>query len=89
MFRCMFRTNIYLDEAQVAALDRLARDEGTSRAELIRKVLDRWLSGRDDDVRSDLTAIRDSFGVLGDLDVDERGEDERAAHLDRMWRLDA
>jgi metal-responsive CopG/Arc/MetJ family transcriptional regulator len=85
----MHRTNIYLDERQCEALDRLAAEEGTSRAELIRRVLDRWLAGDDHDVQRDLDAIEASFGVLADLDVPERAPDDRAAHLDRMWRLGA
>lgn len=83
----MRRTNIYLDDRQTEALDRLATAEGTSRAELIRRVLDRWLAGEDPDVETDLTAIDGSFGALGDLDVRDRSPDDRAAHLDRMWRL--
>ena len=31
----MMRTNIYLEEEQMASLDRLAEQEGVSRAELI------------------------------------------------------
>lgn len=83
----MRRTNIYLDEQQCASLDRLAAEEGTSRAELIRRVLDRWLAGGDHDLQRDLDAIETSFSVLAALDVPEREPDDRAAHLDRMWRL--
>lgn len=83
----MLRTNIHLDEAQIEALDRLAAGEGVSRAELIRRVLDRWLSGRDADVRADLAAIQDSFGVLSDVEAFPRAADDRAEHLDRMWQL--
>ena len=85
----MRRTNIYLDEEQCQALDRLASEEGTSRAELIRRVLDRWLSDGDHDVHLDLDAIEGSFGVLSDIEAPEREPDERAGHLDRMWRLGA
>ncbi|MCU6551039.1 ribbon-helix-helix domain-containing protein [Klebsiella pneumoniae] len=35
----MKRTNIYLDEEQTASLDKLAAQEGVSRAELIRLLL--------------------------------------------------
>lgn len=85
----MRRTNIYLDERQTEALDRLATAEGTSRAELIRRVLDRWLAGDAPDVEADLAAIDASFGALGDLEEHERSPDGRAAHLDRVWRLGA
>lgn len=84
----MRRTNIYLDERQTDLLDRLAAEEGTSRADLVRLAIDRFLEGRDDDVAADLAAIDGSFGALADVAVPERGLDERAAHLDRMWSLD-
>jgi hypothetical protein len=84
----MHRTNIYLDDAQRELLDRLAREEGTSRAEVIRRLLNRSLGGDDRDLAADLAAIDDSFGVLadvGDLEL-ERGPDDRAAHLERVRR---
>ncbi|MBV8930121.1 MAG: CopG family transcriptional regulator [Mycobacteriaceae bacterium] len=82
----MKRTNIYLDEEQTAALDRLAAQEGVSRAELIRRLLGRVLGNADDSVASDLHAIDDSFGALLDIDTPVRGEDDRDHHLARMWR---
>lgn len=86
MLWCMLRTNIYLDERQAAALSERARAEGVSRAELIRRLLDRAL-GTGEDLEGDLAAIVDSFGVAkSDEFVLERGPDERSAHLDRMWR---
>lgn len=84
---CMERTNIYLDTSQRDALDRLANDEGVSRAEVIRRLLDRTLRAGSRDVEGDLRAIEDSFGVLSDLESIDREPDERAAHLDRIWRL--
>ena len=48
MMWCMQRTNIYLEDRQTAVLDRLAAEEGISRAELIRRILDRALQGSDD-----------------------------------------
>lgn len=83
---CMKRTNIYLGEAQSAALDQVAHAQGISRAELIRQLIDRGvgISGVDD-LEADLAAIRDSFGVLRDEDVPlVRGPDERSRHLDRV-----
>ena len=84
---CMRRTNIYLDEEQTAALDRLAAQQGISRAELIRQLLDRVLVDEDASLVSDLQAIDDSFGAMRDIDVHARGEDGRGEHLVRMWRL--
>jgi metal-responsive CopG/Arc/MetJ family transcriptional regulator len=86
---CMQRTNIYLDEAQTALLDRLAAEEGISRAEMIRRLLDRALGDGLHDLTTDLEAIDASFGVLADVEAVERGPDARQAHLDRMWRLRA
>lgn len=83
---CMKRTNIYLDEAQTASLDRLAVQQGVSRAELIRRLLDRALSNTDDNLASDLTAIQDSFGTLRDVASPDRGPADREEHLGRMWR---
>ncbi len=85
----MHRTNIYLDKELCAALDRLAAEEGTSRAELIRRVLGRWLAGRANDEQEDLDAINGSFGVLGHREVTERQPGDRERHLDRLWGLRA
>ena len=86
MLWCMKRTNIYLDEGQTASLDRLAAQQGISRAELIRQLLDRTLNNADDNLASDLKAIGDSFGVLRDVESPDRGPGDREEHLDRMWR---
>lgn len=83
---CMKRTNIYLDEDQTVALDRLAAQEGVSRAELIRRLLDRVLANADENLAADLRAIDDSFGALRDIDVPERGQGAREDHLARVWR---
>jgi ribbon-helix-helix CopG family protein len=83
---CMKRTNIYLGEEQTAALDRLAAQEGVSRAELIRRLLDRFLLNTDDSLASDVGALEDSFGVLHDIDAEVRGRDAREEHLAGVWR---
>jgi metal-responsive CopG/Arc/MetJ family transcriptional regulator len=83
----MVRTNIYLEDDQTAKLDRMAADEGISRAELIRRFLDRALSGRSDDLEADLAAIEDSFGVLEDVEPTVRDAGDREEHLARMWRI--
>lgn len=81
----MFRTNIYLTEAQRELLDARALAAGTSRAELIRRLLDRGLDNDVDDLRADLAAITESFGVLSDEPIDlDRADGARAAHLDRI-----
>jgi len=82
----MKRTNIYLGEAQADALDELARARGTPRAELIRQLVDREIGGLGvADLEADLAAIRESFGVLRDEELDfGRGPDERSRHLDRL-----
>lgn len=87
MLWCMQRTNIYLDEGQLRVLDRMAAEEGTSRAELIRRLLDGCLAGGDRDLSADVEAIEASFGALRDFDLPERGSDDRGRHLDRMWSI--
>jgi hypothetical protein len=82
---CIKRTNIYLDEQQTAVLDRLAAQEGVSRAEVIRRLLDRVLASSDESLASDLHAIERSFGALRDVDMPERGPGGREEHLARIW----
>ena len=53
----MNRTNIYLTDEQREQLDSRARAERVSRAELIRQVLDRAISGESDRLDADLAAI--------------------------------
>ena len=86
----MKRTNIYLGEAQSAALDDIARAQGLSRAEVIRKLIDRELSGAGSaDLEADLLAIEGSFGAVASDDKAflDRVPDDRAAHLNRMAGL--
>lgn len=86
MLWCMRRTNVYLDEAQTAALDELARGQGISRAELVRRLLDRGIANAPVDQAADLAAIEESFGVLADERFSGRRPDQREAHLDRLRR---
>ncbi len=79
----MRRTNVYLDDAQTVALDEVAHGQGISRAELVRRLVDRGIGHGPVDQEADLSAIEDSFGVLAG-DLPHRGRDERAAHLDRL-----
>jgi hypothetical protein len=81
------RTNIYLEEAQAAALDQAARAQGISRAELVRQLLDRGIgNSASSDLEADLAAIDASFGtLLGDaVKVIARGPDDRSRHLRRV-----
>ena len=82
----MKRTNIYLDEEQTTTLDRLATQQGVSRAELIRQLLNRVLANADESLAADLQAIDDSFGALVDLEMPMRGQSGREDHLARVWR---
>lgn len=82
----MQRTNLYLDERQTTALDRMARAEGLSRAEVVRRLIDRSLATGPDDLEKDLAAIESSFGVLAEASAPERGPDARAIHLDAVRR---
>ena len=63
MIWCMRRTNIYLEERQTRALDRLADAEGTSRAEIIRRLIDRALDTGADRRNLLLAAIDASYAT--------------------------
>lgn len=81
----MRRTNIYLPERLCTQLDRRARADGVSRAEVIRRLLDEALAGRGADLERDLEALDRSFAVLAGVAVDlERAEDDRMRHLDAV-----
>lgn len=81
----MKRTNIYLAEGQAAALDRVAKAEGVSRAELIRELIDRAIGGNPGaDLAADVAAIDESFGILTGDEVFARSRDERMERLDRL-----
>lgn len=83
----MRRTNLYLDDRQTGALDERAASAGISRAELVRQLIDKGLAGAAPDVEADLAAIEGSFGAVTDWDGAARdAQDERAAHLDAVWR---
>ena len=85
----MQRTNIYLEERQAVGLDEVARREGVTRAQVVRRYVDRGLVADLDDLEGDLAVIAQTAGCLRRdeaLEV-ERGDGERAAHLDRMWSL--
>jgi predicted DNA-binding protein len=85
----MHRTNIYLTEAQTRELDRLARQRGTSRADVVRSMIDRGLGVVDDDLANDLAAIEESAGVATEDVQARRGPDDRAERLEELWRTSA
>lgn len=83
MMWCMQRTNIYLEDRQTAALDRLAAEQGISRAELIRRMLDRALDG-ESDREADLARIDFAFGGAVEIDMPVRGRSARWRMLDDL-----
>lgn len=83
MLWCMQRTNIYLEDAQTASLDRLAAEQGISRAELIRRMLDRALAG-ESDREADLARIDFAFGGAVEIEMPARGRSARSRMLDEI-----
>ncbi|HWB72372.1 MAG TPA: CopG family transcriptional regulator [Egibacteraceae bacterium] len=61
----MKRTQIYISEEQERRIAAHAEDAGVSKAEIIRRLLDRGL-GIEDGAEARLRAIDDTFGVLPD-----------------------
>lgn len=61
----MKRTQIYITEEQDRLLSARARDAGTPKAEIIRRILDSGL-GLGEDVAERRRALRDSAGALAD-----------------------
>ena len=86
MMRCMHRTNIYLDDAQISALDQIATQEGVARAEVVRRLIDRGLGRTGDDATSDLRAIEESFGSVSGAVAAARTPDTRGAYLEALWQ---
>lgn len=84
----MHRTNIYLEERQTTALDAVARRQGVTRAEVVRRMIDEGLEAVVGDLADDLAVIDASFGVLADAGALplERGTGSRDEHLARLWR---
>ena len=90
MYNLMYmrRTNIYLGDAQTAALEQRSRREGVSRAELVRRLIDQGLGDPIPDLDADLRAISDSFAAWEGAPAPwTRGVDRRQRHLDRVRRL--
>lgn len=84
----MKRASLYLDEAQIAALDEACRDQGVSRAELTRCLIAGAIGGsRNNDLAADLAAIEESCGALrGEDDLPIREPAELIHRLGRVAR---
>ena len=83
----MRRTNIYLDEATITHLDRLANAQGSSRAEIVRRMVHVGLANHDRDEQHDLRELDRTFGIARGIQFHRQGESAREAHLDEMWAL--
>ncbi|MGH7911080.1 MAG: ribbon-helix-helix protein, CopG family [Candidatus Dormibacteraceae bacterium] len=82
----MRRTNLYLDERQTAVLDAMAREADVSRAEVVRRLVDRAANGSQADPQRDLDAIDESFGIAPDFAMPDRLLGERDRYLNGIWR---
>jgi hypothetical protein len=74
----MQRTQIYLEEEQARALDRIARRRGVSRAEVLRLAADRFISDEEPD------PIWGLVGIGASAEMEEEAEpvpDDRVAEL--------
>ena len=84
MMWCMQRTNIYLEDRQTAVLDRLAAEEGITRAQLIRRILDRAIGGSDGDRDADLARLDFAFASAVEIDVPAREPGDRERLVDDL-----
>jgi hypothetical protein len=84
----MRRTNIYLEERQIVELDRRARAQGVSRADVVRTIIDRALDEHDSTLEADLVAIDEAFGSAPNFPLPPRDSGERQARLDSIWTAD-
>jgi hypothetical protein len=100
MQRNKYRAQILLEPEQHAALAELAGREDRSISDLVREIVDRWLSQQDErrlweqrmEALERLSQIREriqaEYGVYqGDLLDEARGE--RDEDVDRVWRGEA
>lgn len=81
---CMRRTNLYLDDRQTAALDAMARAQGVSRSDVVRRLIDDLLEDGGARLDSDLDAIDAAFGVAPDFPMPDRSDGQRQRWIDRM-----
>jgi hypothetical protein len=82
----MHRTNSYFEDRQLKALDAMARAEGVSRSDVLRRLVDNAITGDDTRLETDLAAIRESFAGAPDLAVPPREGDTRLDRQDALWR---
>ncbi len=85
----MVRTQIYLEEAQVEALRRLAAQTGRRQSALIRDAVDRLIA-QEPPMEDRLTRLRRAFGAWADRDdIEEVMADNRRSldeREERLWR---
>ncbi|MDR1189208.1 MAG: ribbon-helix-helix domain-containing protein [Bifidobacteriaceae bacterium] len=82
----MRRTNSYFEDRQLDALDTMARDEGVSRSDILRRLVEGAIAGSDPRLENDLAAIRESFGTVPDLVTSPRDGDARLGRQDALRR---
>lgn len=82
----MHRTNIYLTEEQVEALESRSRHEGVSRAEIVRRVLDAGL-GLAGEEQDDVAAVAATSGIWASRSEEELAELLAWRSSDRFDRL--
>jgi hypothetical protein len=82
----MHRTNIYLTDEQERLLEARARDEGVSKSEIIRRILDRAL-GLGERTADPVAAAKAAYGLWADRSEDEMAELGRWRRVDRFDRL--
>jgi len=82
----MHRTQIYLDDAQTARLDRRAAAEGESRSTLIRRAVDHYLTQEEQDAATWRAqwkqAVEKTAGIASHLE-------EGAEYVESIRRQDA
>lgn len=80
----MCRTNIYLDDERCAALDAVAAQQGTSRAAVVRRLIDEGLADHRPSIDEDIAGFDASVGGAPGIVALGRGDDDRARHLRRV-----
>lgn len=68
------RTQVYLSEEQRSKIDVVARSEGVTMAEVVRRAVDTYLDGTDPDPGP---ALKSTFGAHPDADAPSRDEWDR------------
>lgn len=89
----MQRTQLYLDEADTAVIDAQAREQGTTRSEIVRSLIAEHVARlRTDEAsrvarqKSALLSLAGIAPYLGDEIADlRRGDERRARELDARW----